>query len=171
VPIVSIPVENWLIRSFGAAFLRNGTGVDYFWFLLLSWYSTIWLTVNQKVEYNRSVTEATLTRRHGGHGKNLDLIFGAVADATRRSMLDRLRGGALTVSELARPYPMSLNAVSKHVKTLEKAGLIRRTISGREHSCQLAAARSEDAMKWMSYYSEFWGDRIGALEKHLVEKR
>jgi DNA-binding transcriptional ArsR family regulator len=107
----------------------------------------------------------------GSQAKRLDLIFGAVADATRRSMLDRLRGGSLTVTELARPYPMSLNAVSKHVKTLEKAGLVRRTIRGREHSCRLAAARMEDAMNWMSYYSEFWSERMDALEKHLVAKR
>jgi len=103
--------------------------------------------------------------------KNLDLIFGAVADATRRSMLDRLRGGSLTVTELARPYAMSLNAVSKHVKTLERAGLILRTIKGREHCCRLDAARLEDAMNWMSYYSEFWSGRIDALGKHLTEKR
>jgi len=103
--------------------------------------------------------------------KNLDLIFGAVADATRRSILDRLRSGCLTVTELAKPYSMSLNAVSKHVKALERAGLIRRTINGREHSCQLDAATFDEAMNWMSHYSQFWSDRIGALEKHIVNKR
>lgn len=86
-------------------------------------------------------------------------------------MLDRLRGGALTVTELAQPYAMSLNAVSKHVKTLERAGLIRRTIRGREHSCRLNAARLEEAANWMNYYSEFWSGRIDALEKHLENKR
>lgn len=109
--------------------------------------------------------------RSGNQAKALDLIFGAVADATRRSMLDRLRGGPLTVTELARPYEMSLNAVSKHVKTLEKAGLIRRSITGRQHSCRLDAAKLEEAMNWMSYYSEFWGGRLDALEKHLTNKR
>ncbi len=103
--------------------------------------------------------------------KSLDLVFGAVSDATRRSMLDRLRSGPLTVTELAQPYTMSLNAVSKHVKTLERAGLIRRTITGREHSCSLDAMRFDEAMNWMSYYSEFWSDRIGALDKHLQNKR
>jgi DNA-binding transcriptional ArsR family regulator len=101
----------------------------------------------------------------------LDAVFAAVADTTRRSILDRLRGGALTVTELAEPYAMSLNAVSKHVKTLERAGLIRREIRGREHSCRLDAARLKDAMNWMSYYSEFWSDRLDALEKHLIDKR
>jgi len=109
--------------------------------------------------------------RSGNQAKTLDLVFGAVADATRRSMLDRLRDGALTVTELARPYAMSLNAVSKHVKTLERAGLIRRTIYGREHSCRLDAARFEEALNWMSYYSEFWSDRMDALERHLTDKR
>ena len=108
---------------------------------------------------------------NGSHAKNLDLVFGAVADATRRSMLDRLRDGSLTVTELARPYAISLNAVSKHVKTLERAGLIRRSINGREHSCRLDAAKFDEAMNWMSYYSEFWSGRMDALEKHLTDKR
>lgn len=101
----------------------------------------------------------------------LDGIFAAVADRTRRSILERLRGGALTVTELAAPYDMSLNAVSKHLKTLERAGLIRREIRGREHSCRLEAARLQDAMDWMSYYSRFWTDRLDALERHLINKR
>jgi DNA-binding transcriptional ArsR family regulator len=100
----------------------------------------------------------------------LDAVFGAVADSTRRSILDRLRGGALTVTEIAEPYPMSLNAVSKHIKTLEKAGLIRREIKGREHSCRLDAERFEYAMNWMSYHTRFWSERMNALEKHLIEK-
>ncbi len=101
----------------------------------------------------------------------LDLVFGAVADATRRSILDRLRAGAMTVTELAEPYAMSLNAVSKHLKMLERAGLIQREIRGRVHSCRLDGARLEEAMNWMSYYSGFWSERMDALEKHLVEKR
>lgn len=109
--------------------------------------------------------------RSGSQVKSLDLVFGALADATRRSMLERLRDGSLTVTELARPYAMSLNAVSKHAKTLERAGLIRRTIRGREHSCQLDQARFDEAIQWMSYYSEFWNSRMDALENHLIEKR
>jgi DNA-binding transcriptional ArsR family regulator len=103
--------------------------------------------------------------------RNLDLLFSAVADATRRSMLDRLRAGPLTVTELAGPCDMSLNAVSKHVKALERAGLIRRTIRGREHSCELDTARFGEAAGWMSYYTDFWNARTGALERRLVEKR
>ena len=107
----------------------------------------------------------------GKNSHNLDLIFSAFADATRRSMLDRLRGGPMTVTELARPYSMSLNAVSKHLKTLERAGLIRRTVSGREHSCRLHAARFEEARNWIDYYTGFWSDRMDDLEKHLSSKR
>jgi DNA-binding transcriptional ArsR family regulator len=101
----------------------------------------------------------------------LDLVFGAVADATRRSILDRLRDGPLTVTQLAAPYSISLNAVSKHIKKLERAGLLRREILGREHSCRLDAGRFEEAANWMSYYSQFWTDRLDALEKHLAAKR
>ncbi|MGC4051981.1 MAG: metalloregulator ArsR/SmtB family transcription factor [Paludibaculum sp.] len=115
--------------------------------------------------------EAPALTRTAGQEKSLDLVFAAVADATRRSMLDRLRTGALTISELAQPYDMSLNAVSKHVKTLERAGLIRRTIQGREHSCRLDAARLEEAVTWMSFYSDFWSTRLEALETHLKAKR
>ena len=101
----------------------------------------------------------------------LDLVFDAVADGTRRSILDRLRAGAMTVTALAEPYSMSLNAVSKHVKKLESAGLIRREIRGREHFCQLDAARLEAALEWMAGYRKFWTDRMDALEKHILEQR
>lgn len=101
----------------------------------------------------------------------LDAVFAALADSTRRSILDRLRARALTVTEVAQPYAMSLNAVSKHLKALERAGLIRREIKGREHSCRLDAARMATAMQWMSYYSEFWNNRLDALSKHLTSKR
>jgi len=101
----------------------------------------------------------------------LDAVFGAVADSTRRSILDRLRRGAMTVTELAEPYQISLNAVSKHIKTLERAGLIRREINGREHSCRLEPGPFEDAMNWMSYYTGFRSERMNALEKHLLGKR
>jgi DNA-binding transcriptional ArsR family regulator len=101
----------------------------------------------------------------------LDGVFEALADATRRSILDRLREGPMTVTGLAEPYVMSLNAVSKHLKKLESAGLIRREIRGREHLCHLEAARFEAAMDWMGHYRKFWTERLDALEKHLIEKR
>ncbi|ASL48365.1 Transcriptional repressor SdpR [Burkholderia sp. AD24] len=103
--------------------------------------------------------------------ERLDAVFGALADPTRRSILERLRSGSLTVSALAEPYDVSLNAVSKHIKTLEKAGLIKREVRGREHACQLDAARLEEASSWLAYYAEFWSGRMEALEQHLVNRR
>src|SRR5438309_1236473 len=88
---------------------------------------------------------------------------GVVLGATAALALTRLLGNLL--------YRMSLNAVSKHVKKLESAGLIRREIRGREHFCQLDAARFESAIVWMSRYRKFWTDRMDVLEKHLIEKR
>ncbi len=101
----------------------------------------------------------------------LNAVFAAVADATRRSILDRLREGPLTVTEVAAPYRMSLNAVSKHIKTLESAGLVARDIRGREHRCRLRAERLEEAMEWIGFYTEFWSGRIEALDRHLLAKK
>lgn len=110
-------------------------------------------------------------RRNRTRGKHLDSIFEALADGTRRSMLDRLKHGPLTVGALAQPYAMSLNGASKHVKRLERAGLIRRHVRGREHLCALDADGLEEAIAWMSHYSQFWDERITALETHLIGKR
>ncbi|MCI3205492.1 ArsR family transcriptional regulator [Pandoraea capi] len=103
--------------------------------------------------------------------ERLDAVFGALADPTRRSILERLRAGGLTISALAAPYDVSLNAISKHVKTLEKAGLIRREVRGREHTCELDATRMAEASAWLDYYADFWQTRMDALETHLVNKR
>jgi len=103
--------------------------------------------------------------------KNLDLIFEALSDGTRRSMLDRLQRGPLTVTALAEPYAMSLNGASKHIKKLERAGLVRRQIIGREHLCTPEPRGLDDAMSWMSHHSEFWNERMGALENYLISKR
>jgi DNA-binding transcriptional ArsR family regulator len=96
--------------------------------------------------------------------RSLDGIFGALADPTRRRMLRRLAGGERTVSELAAPCRMSLAAASKHVRVLERAGLVRRTIRGRNHHCRLVAAPLARAQSWLSYYERFWSDRLDALE-------
>ncbi|ALX13621.1 ArsR family transcriptional regulator [Burkholderia cepacia JBK9] len=111
------------------------------------------------------------TNPHDRSPDRLDAIFSALADPTRRSILGRLRDGSLTVGELAAPYGVSLNAISKHVKTLEKAGLIRREIRGREHACQLDAANLKEVQQWLDHYAEFWGERLDALDRHLAAKR
>lgn len=97
----------------------------------------------------------------------LDGIFGALADATRRDMLRSLAAQELSVGELAAPYRMSLAAASKHVKVLERAGLVRRTVQGRTHRCRIEPAALAQADEWLRFYERFWSDRLGALDALL----
>lgn len=106
-----------------------------------------------------------------GKSAELDRVFGALADPTRREILNSLRAGPSTVTQLAEPYPVSLNAISKHLMVLERAGLIRREIRGREHHCALEAVRLREAQAWMERYTRFWETRLDALERHLAKKR
>jgi DNA-binding transcriptional ArsR family regulator len=101
--------------------------------------------------------------------EHLDSLFRALADPTRRAMIRRLAGRDCTVSELAAPFDISLAAVSKHVKVLEKAGLIERTVRGRTHSCQLNRRALADARQWIEHYERFWNDRLDALERALAD--
>ena len=101
----------------------------------------------------------------------LTRTFAALADPTRRAILARLRRGSLTVSELAEPFPISLNAVSKHLKQLERARLVRREVKGREHHLSLEAAPIAEAEQWTAGYREFWERRLDALESFVVERR
>lgn len=94
----------------------------------------------------------------------LDSVFGALADPTRRRMLRSLAARERTVSELAAPFQMSLAAASKHVKVLERAGLVRRAILGRTHTCRINAQPLAAAQKWLGFYERFWGERLDALE-------
>jgi DNA-binding transcriptional ArsR family regulator len=99
--------------------------------------------------------------------ERLDSIFQALADPTRRDMLRSLAFQERTVTELAAPFEMSLAAASKHVKVLERAGLVRRTVRGRTHVCRLAPEALADAHEWLSFYSRFWNERLDALEREL----
>ncbi|MCG8432861.1 MAG: metalloregulator ArsR/SmtB family transcription factor [Gammaproteobacteria bacterium] len=95
--------------------------------------------------------------------KQLNAVFHALSDPTRRAMLKQLAAGECTVSQLADPFRMSLPAVSKHLKALEKAGLIKRRIAGRQHYCQLTPKTLADVHDWLSFYSKFWQERLDAL--------
>jgi DNA-binding transcriptional ArsR family regulator len=95
----------------------------------------------------------------------LDRVFQALTDPTRREILRSLASGERTVSELAQPYRMSLAAVSKHVKTLERAGLVRRTVQGRTHFCRLDPKPLVAAAEWIDHYRRFWTERLDALEE------
>ena len=97
----------------------------------------------------------------------LDTIFHALGDATRRGMLAQLASGARTVSQLAEPFDMSLAAASKHIKALEAAGLVKRDVQGRTHVCRLHAGPLAHAHQWLAYYEIFWTNRLDALEALL----
>jgi DNA-binding transcriptional ArsR family regulator len=98
---------------------------------------------------------------------HLDSVFQALSDATRRAMLRRLALQERTVGELAQPFNMSLAAASKHIRTLENAGLLRRTVRGRTHFCQLNPKPLAEADEWLRSYERLWDKRLEALEALL----
>lgn len=100
----------------------------------------------------------------------LDQVYGALADPTRRAILGILAEGEANVGTLAERFPISLNAVSKHLKVLERAGLIDRTVQGREHRLRLNAEPLRDASMWLEHYRTFWEDRLAALETYLLQQ-
>jgi DNA-binding transcriptional ArsR family regulator len=101
----------------------------------------------------------------------LDRIFGALADPTRRAIVERLAADdALSVSDIARPLPMSLPAVMKHLDVLEGAGLVARHKTGRTVTCRLVAAPMEDAMGWLARYQRFWSESLDRLAAALEGK-
>ena len=101
----------------------------------------------------------------------LDLAFAALADPTRRRIVSRLARGSARVTDLALPFAMSLNAVSKHLKVLEHAGLVRRQRVGREHYLRLRAAPLRDVVQWTSRYERFWNERLDALGEFLASTK
>ena len=100
----------------------------------------------------------------------LDQTFGALADPTRRAILVRLESGSATVSEVAAPFEMSLYGVSKHVRVLERAGLVRREVHGREHHLHLEAAPLEQVADFGERYRAFWEVRLDALATLLEDR-
>ena len=100
----------------------------------------------------------------------LDTVFHALGDATRRRMLRELAGGERTVGQLAEPFAISLAAASKHIRALENAGLIRREVRGRTHLCRLDPGPLAGAHQWLTFYERFWTDRLDALEHLLREE-
>lgn len=99
----------------------------------------------------------------------LDLTYAALADPTRRAILQRLRHTEARVTDIARPLPMSLNAVSKHISVLERAGLVRREVRGRDHYLRAEPERLTEAEQWIAEYTRFWERRADALVEY-VEK-
>jgi len=100
----------------------------------------------------------------------LDSVFHALGDATRRQMLRDLADGERTVGQLAQPFSISLAAASKHIKALENAGLIRREVRGRTHLCRLEPRPLASAHQWLNYYERYWSDHLDRLEELLREE-
>ncbi|HTF51929.1 MAG TPA: metalloregulator ArsR/SmtB family transcription factor [Pseudonocardia sp.] len=101
----------------------------------------------------------------------LSNVFAALADPTRRAILARLAEGEATVNELAEPFPISLQAVSKHLKVLERAGLITRGRAAQWRPCHLEAGPLRDVAEWMRLYRRFWDERYQRLDDYLRELR
>ena len=99
----------------------------------------------------------------------LDRTFAALADPTRRGMLEHLSRGDMCVTDLARPYSMSLPAVSKHLRVLENAGLVHRRRNGRIHSLKLEAAPMQQAQQWIEEYRKFWEGSLDRLDEYLKQ--
>jgi DNA-binding transcriptional ArsR family regulator len=100
----------------------------------------------------------------------LDHVLMAISDPTRRAILDRLARGPARVTDVAEPFAMSLAAVSKHVRMLERAGLVRRARRGREHSLTLDARPLRRVAQWTSRYERFWNERLNRLETFFAQK-
>ena len=102
--------------------------------------------------------------------RRLDRTFGALADPTRRAILARLANGDANVGELARPFAMSRPAISKHLRVLERAGLVRRASEGRISRCKLDATPMGEAARWVDRYRAFWEGRLDSLSRYLGQK-
>ncbi len=98
----------------------------------------------------------------------LDQVFFALSDGTRRAILARLAQGSTTIGELAAPFDISKPAVTKHMKILERAGLIDRRIQGRRHECSLSTNGLKTAEDWINFHRSFWESRFDALENLLA---
>jgi DNA-binding transcriptional ArsR family regulator len=101
----------------------------------------------------------------------LDNVFNALCDPTRRAILARLTDTDARVTDIAAEFPISLNSISKHIRMLERAGLVRRSISGREHRLSLNAAPLSQAALWIGHYRRFWEGRLAALEAFAIKQQ
>ena len=101
------------------------------------------------------------------HSENLDSVFSALSDPTRRGILVQLSQGQANVSALASQHNISQPAISKHIKVLEQAGLVRRTKQGRRHIIRVDPQPIEEAQSWITHYSRFWALQFNAVEEYL----
>jgi DNA-binding transcriptional ArsR family regulator len=101
----------------------------------------------------------------------LDGVFNALCDPTRRAILARLTGSEARVTEIASDFPISLNSISKHIRMLERAGLVRRSINGRDHVLSLNAEPLAEAAAWIERYRRFWEGRLAALDAFVTSRK
>lgn len=99
----------------------------------------------------------------------LDEVFAALADPTRRAIVETLARGEATVGTVAEPHDMALPSISKHIKVLESAGLLVRRVDGRQHWLRLAPDGFRSAAEWFTHYQEFWSGSVDRLERLLTE--
>lgn len=114
--------------------------------------------------YHRKMATATTPRLTD---RELDALFAALANTTRRSIVQRLAGGEATISELAKPFDMTLPAVSKHLLVLERAGLIRRQRDGQSRRCTLQPEALDCAETWISTTRQFWDETLDSLADYI----
>jgi DNA-binding transcriptional ArsR family regulator len=100
--------------------------------------------------------------------RQMNDVFHALAHDARRAMLGRLASSELTIGQLAEPFSMSLESASKHIRVLERAGLVRRRVQGRRHICRLSPAPLASAYSWLHFYERFWNARLDSLEELLA---
>jgi len=103
------------------------------------------------------------------HQDRLSTTFAALADPTRRAILARLASGETSVTELAKPFKMTMPAISKHLKVLDRAGLIKRSRVAQQRPCRIDAGRLKEVSEWIEKYREFWEQRLDRLDEYLKE--
>ena len=102
--------------------------------------------------------------------EGLSATLHAIADPTRRAIIDRLTRGPARITDVAEPFEMTLAAVSKHLKVLERAGLVRRSRQGREHTVSLEAAPLREVASWAKRYEQYWTERLDRLEDYFTRR-
>ena len=110
----------------------------------------------------------TFTRVGECSSSQLDQVFSAISDPTRRAILARLADSDARVTDVADAFPISLNSTSKHIRALEAAGLVRRVVRGREHILSLDAAPLAEAAAWTDQYRAFWSEQLASLDAFVT---
>ena len=102
---------------------------------------------------------------------NINLVAAAISDPTRRAIIDRLARGSARISDVAEPFSMSLTGFCKHVRVLERAGLVRRTRRGRENTLELRPEPLREVACWILSYEKFWNARVDRLQEYFAKQK